>query len=222
HPAVGNRTGTLVNALLYHFEKLSQTSSVDRPGIVHRLDKGTSGLLLVAKEDNVFLKLQKALQAREIKRTYLTLVCGHMKDKEGTIDLPIGRSIKDRKKLTVTYLASRQAATSFKLLKRYRSYDLLDVNLHTGRTHQIRVHFSHLGHPVFGDPEYGGREKWHRGIFAPERPLAKKLLSLINHQALHAKRLGFVHPVNKKNMTFEAKLSDDFHIILNMLEKEGF
>ena len=221
HPGVGNKTGTLVNALLYHFQKLSHSSDRERPGIVHRLDKNTSGLLLIAKDDQVYLKLQQALQKREIKRTYLALICGHLKEDKGIIDLPIGRSLKNRKKMTVTNLNSRQAITHYQLLERYRSYDLLEVTLQTGRTHQIRVHFSHLGHPIFGDSDYGGREKWHRGLFAPERPLAKKLLATISRQALHAFRLEFIHPITGEKCLFEKKVPDDFKAVLDILKKEG-
>ena len=221
HPGTGNKSGTLVNALLYHFKNLSNVSDPERPGIVHRLDKETSGLLLVAKDDAVYTKLQTALQAREIKRTYLALICGHMKEDSGEINLPIGRSIKDRKKMTVTNVNSREAITQYKLLTRYRTYDLLEVNLMTGRTHQIRVHFSHLGHPIFGDPDYGGRDKWHKGIFGPERPLAKKLLGTLKRQALHAQKLAFVHPVTGKKIELEAKIPDDYNKLMNILDNEG-
>jgi 23S rRNA pseudouridine1911/1915/1917 synthase len=221
HPGAGNYSGTLVNALIHHFEELPSGSSPDRPGIVHRLDKDTSGLLLVAKCDMAYQKLQKAIQCREIIRTYLALVCGHISPDEGRIELPIGRSLKNRKRMTVTRVGSRSAITSYKLLKRYRSYDLLEVSLLTGRTHQIRVHFSHLGHPVLGDPEYGGREKWHRGMFAPERPLAKRLLATIKWQALHAMKLEFAHPVTAEKMVFTAEVPGDFESVLELLEREG-
>lgn len=221
HPGTGNKSGTLVNALLYHFKHLSQATDQDRPGIVHRLDKDTSGLLLIAKNDTVHLKLQQAIQAREVKRTYLVLICGHLKEDFGEINLPIGRSINDRKKMAVTNVGSREAITEYKLLARYRTYDLLEVNLQTGRTHQIRVHFSHLGHPVFGDNEYGGRDKWHKGIFGPERPLAKKLLGLMKRQALHAQKLSFVHPITGENIKLEAKIPDDYNRAINILNNEG-
>jgi len=220
HPAAGNYDGTLVNALMYHFKNLSQRGGAERAGIVHRLDKNTSGLLLVAKEDRIHTKLQEALQKREIKRNYTALVCGHVED-EGEIDAPIGRSSKDRKKMAVTNRASREAQTRYKLIDRYRSYDLLDVSLQTGRTHQIRVHLAHIGHPVFGDPEYGGREKWHKGIFANEREFAKGLLEILPHQALHSRRLEFVHPVKGAKVVIESELPDDLKRLLKKLVNEG-
>lgn len=221
HPGAGNRQGTLVNALVHHFSSLSHGSSNDRPGIVHRLDKNTSGLLVIARDDDTYQKLQKAIQSREIKRRYLALLCGHLKDEEGTVDSPIGRSMKDRKKMAITHVASREAVTDYRLLKRYRSYDLIEASLQTGRTHQIRVHFAHLGHPVFGDPEYGGRESWHRGQYAPERPLSRKLLERMKRQALHAWRLELVHPVSGEQMKFEATIPDDMQNLLDTLDAEG-
>lgn len=221
HPAAGNYSGTLVNALIHHFEKLAVGSGYERPGIVHRLDKNTSGLILVAKTDDIYLKLQEQMQKREIKRTYFALVCGHMREEESVIDLPIGRSLRERKKMIVTNIGSREAKTSYRLIDRFRSYDLLEVQLHTGRTHQIRVHFSHLGHPVFGDPDYGGRHKWHRGIFGPERQFARRLLNEIDHQALHATRLKFVHPISQQTVLLEAGLPEDFKQVLEILDKEG-
>jgi 23S rRNA pseudouridine1911/1915/1917 synthase len=221
HPAAGHYSGTLVNALIHHFKTLPSGSGHERPGIIHRLDKDTSGLILVAKTDEVYLKLQQQMQRREIKRTYRALVCGHLREEQGVIDLPIGRSLKDRRKMIVTHVASRQAKTSYRLLERFRSYDLLEVKLHTGRTHQIRVHFSHLGHPVFGDPDYGGRHKWLRGMFAPERRLARRLLAMLDRQALHAKQLEFLHPVNEKNIRLTSDLPQDFQQVLDILDKEG-
>ncbi len=221
HPGAGNYRGTLVNALMHHVATLAGGAGEDRPGIVHRLDKNTSGLLVVARTDEVYLKLQKQLQAREMKRTYYALVCGHVKEEAGTIDAPIGRSLHNRKKMVVTNINSREARTNYQLIERYRSYDFIKVSLQTGRTHQIRVHFAHLGHPVFGDPEYGGREKWHRGMFAPERPLAKKLLAIMPRQALHAYRLSFTHPITGEVITIESPLPDDFAAVLSILQSEG-
>jgi len=221
HPAAGNYGGTLVNALIHHLGSLPDMGASDRPGIVHRLDRDTSGLLVVAKTEPAYRALQTAIQKRKVKRTYLAVICGHVTEDHGLIDFPIGRSIKDRKKMTVTYHASREAKTEFELRERFRSYDLLDVTLHTGRTHQIRVHFSHLGHPVLGDPDYGGRAKWVKGMFAPERPLAKKLLDTIRRQTLHAMRLEFAHPVTGEPKQFEIDPPEDIRQVLAMLRTEG-
>jgi 23S rRNA pseudouridine1911/1915/1917 synthase len=209
HPAAGNQTGTLVNALLHRFGALAESGGMNRPGIVHRLDKNTSGLLVVAKTETAFAGLQKAIQARRVVRTYWAIICGHMKEMEGTIDLPIGRSRRDRKKMIVTDSNSREAQTHYRVVERYRSYDRLEITLGSGRTHQIRVHFSHLGHPVLGDPEYGGRDSWHRGLSTPDRLLAKKLLGALPRQALHAVRLEFEHPVTGKKMKFEGALPEE-------------
>lgn len=221
HPAVGNRSGTLVNALAHHLGQLAESDAYERPGIVHRLDKETSGLLVVARTVETMASLQEMIQQREVKRTYWALICGHVSEDEGVIELPIGRSLKDRKKMTVTNLRSREASTAYRLLDRFRSYDLLELSLNTGRTHQIRVHMSHIGHPVFGDPEYGGREKWHRGLFAPERPLAKKLLETMDRQALLAKRLDFKHPVTEMDLSFEVDPPEDLQSLLDILDSEG-
>jgi 23S rRNA pseudouridine1911/1915/1917 synthase len=209
HPAAGNQTGTLVNALLHRFGSLAESSGMNRPGIVHRLDKNTSGLLVVAKTEIGFAGLQKAIQERRVVRTYWAIICGHMKETEGTIDLPIGRSRSDRKKMSVTDLHSREAQTYYRVTERFRSYDLLEITLGSGRTHQIRVHCSHLGHPVLGDSEYGGRENWHRGLSTPDRLLSKKILAGLTRQALHAIRLEFDHPVTGKRMKFEAELPEE-------------
>jgi 23S rRNA pseudouridine1911/1915/1917 synthase len=221
HPAPGNYRGTLVNALAHHFIRLAAVSGADRPGIVHRLDKNTTGLLVVAKDDVTYRKLQEAIQNRSLKRIYQALICGHVKNDEGQISLPIGRSTRDRKKMTVTDRNSREAVTEFRLTERYRSFDLLEVSLQTGRTHQIRVHFAHLGHPVFGDPDYGGRHKWLRGVFAPERPLFQELLLLLERQALHAARLVFTHPVTGEPIACEAPLPPDFRSVLDLLDQRG-
>lgn len=145
-----------------------------------------------------------------------------MPQESGEIDLPIARSNKDRKIMAVTRHNSRQAITLYKLLNRYRSYELHEVTLQTGRTHQIRVHFSHLGHPVFGDPDYGGREKWNNGIFGPEKPLGKKLLSIIQRQALHAFQLQFLHPITEKEMKLETEIPADFKKVIDILDSQGY
>ena len=188
-----------------------------RPGIVHRLDKNTSGLLVIAKTEAAFAILQKAIAERAIVRTYWGIICGHLKETEGTIDLPIGRSIRDRKKMAVTPKNSREARTHYKVVERYRSYDQLEITLDTGRTHQIRVHLTHLGHPVLGDPEYGGRESWHKGLSSPDRLIAKQILDKLSRQALHAVRLEFAHPVSGKMMKFEAALPEELVAALGAL-----
>jgi len=221
HPGVGNRSGTLANALVHHFDRLSHEGGRHRPGIVHRLDMNTSGLLVVAKDDDTHLALQDLIKKRELKRTYLALVCGHMKEDEGEIDLPIGRRRNIRTLMAVNGDDARPACTHYRVLERYRSYDLLEVTLETGRTHQIRVHFSHLGHPVFGDPDYGGREKWVDGMFGPERPLARRMLEMLPRQALHAARIEFVHPVTGEDVSCESALSADFDCIMDVIRREG-
>jgi len=221
HPAAGNYSGTLVNALLHYTGKLSKVQGEQRPGVVHRLDKNTSGLILIARNDRAHNYLQNELQKRNIKRTYLALICGHMKENEGEIDLPIGRSLKDRKKMTVTHVKSREAVTLYAVRDRFRLYDLVEISLQTGRTHQIRVHFAHLGHPVLGDPDYGGRLKWHRGIYPIDKKTADAALKLIDRQALHATRLEFPHPSRKETMTVETELPGDFQNLLDFLDREG-
>jgi 23S rRNA pseudouridine1911/1915/1917 synthase len=220
HPAVGNYSGTLVNALVHHFGELPSAPG-GRPGLVHRLDKKTSGLLLVAKQDETLLKLRHAIEAHEIKRTYRAVICGHMPAESGEVDLPIGRSNRERTKMAVVAKGGRAAITRYVVLDRFRSYDLLEISLETGRTHQIRVHFAHLGHPVFGDPEYGGRESWRRGMFAPERPFASRLLKLISRQALHAFKLEFMHPITGQSVICEKEPPDDFQSTLALLNAKG-
>ena len=220
HPGIGNRSGTLVNAIMFHFDSLSHSEDDVRPGIVHRLDKDTTGLLVVAKTDAAHEGLHLAIKNREISRTYLALVCGHMKEEAGLIDLPVGRARSDRMLMRVSDKRSREARTEYRLLERFDSYDLLEVKLHTGRTHQIRVHFSHLGHPVFGDQAYGGREKWHKGQYAPDRPLSRKLLKMFDRQALHAQELKFIHPVTEEKLDIKCDPPEDLQAILDILRAQ--
>jgi len=221
HPAIGNYSGTLVNALMYYTKNLSSVGGMERLGVVHRLDKNTSGLLMVAKTDEAHAGLQDLLRDQQVEKKYHALVCGHMKEEEGVIDLPIGRSISDRKKMVVTDLRSRDAVTEYKVLDTFKLYDLLEINLKTGRTQQIRVHFSHKGHPVLGDPEYGGRDKWHKGVVSYEKLLGVKSLKLIDHQALHAKSLRFIHPLTDAVMFCDYDLPEDFAKLKEFLENEG-
>jgi 23S rRNA pseudouridine1911/1915/1917 synthase len=219
HPAAGNYSHTLVNALLFHCKDLSGINGVLRPGIVHRLDKNTSGILVVAKNDFAHLGLAEQIKNRTLLREYIAITWGHMPVEEGTIEAPIGRALRDRKKMTVTRVKGRESLTQYKVLERFDLCDLLSIRLKTGRTHQIRVHLSYLNHPVLGDPEYGGRQKWLKGIYDQDRPLAHKLLSAIERQALHAIKLGFVHPRTKEYQEFNSPLPEDIENALNLLRK---
>lgn len=204
HPAGKICSGTLVNALLYHCkDSLSGISGIIRPGIVHRLDKNTSGLMVVAKNNLAHLDLSQQIKNRQITKKYIALVHGNIKDDSGIIDAPIGRNIKNRKKMAVIEENSREAITQFKVLKRFLNYTLLEIIIHTGRTHQIRVHLAFIGYPVVGDQVYGHR---------------KQELT-INRQALHSHILGFVHPFNKKYMEFCAPLPNDIEELISSLEE---
>jgi 23S rRNA pseudouridine1911/1915/1917 synthase len=217
HPAAGNYSHTLVNALLFHCKDLSGINGVLRPGIVHRLDKNTTGLLVVAKNDLAHLGLAEQIKKRTLLREYAAITWGHMPSAQGTIEAPIGRAIRDRKKMAVTRLKGRESLTEYRVVERFDLCELLSIRLMTGRTHQIRVHLSYLNHPVLGDPEYGGRQKWIRGIHDQKRPFAQELLGLIDRQALHAKRLGFVHPRTKECKEFDSDLPEDISGILTLL-----
>jgi 23S rRNA pseudouridine1911/1915/1917 synthase len=219
HPAAGNPSHTLVNALLFHCKDLSGINGVLRPGIVHRLDKGTSGLLVVAKNDFAHLGLSGQINDRTLLREYIAITWGHMPAQKGAIEAPIGRATKDRKKMAVIPLKGRESLTHYQVLERFDLCDLLSIRLKTGRTHQIRVHLSYLNHPVLGDPEYGGRQKWIKGIYDRERPFAQKLLRLIDRQALHAKKLGFIHPRTEEYKEFDSPLPEDIQSVLNLLHR---
>lgn len=199
HPAPGNESGTLVNALLYHFQSLSSTDAT-RPGIVHRIDKLTSGLLVVAKNDATHEALAKQFADHSAHREYVCLVHGNLKEDEGTVDAPIGRHPVDRKRMAVTE-NGRNAVTHWRVLARFGTVTLLDVRLETGRTHQIRVHMAYIKHPILGDEIYGSS--------APKLHL--------NGQALHGYRLTFAHPKTNEIMTFTAPLPEDFSAALRAL-----
>ncbi|WP_129596367.1 RluA family pseudouridine synthase [Anaerophilus nitritogenes] len=202
HPAPGNFNGTLVNALLYHCKNLSSINGVIRPGIVHRIDKDTSGLLMVAKKDHVHRHLAEQLKEHTIKRVYTALVHGNIKEEEGTIHAPIGRHPQDRLKMAVVQRNGKDAITHFKVLKRLKDYTWIEARLETGRTHQIRVHMAYIKYPLVGDPVYSPKkEKFH-----------------LNGQMLHAKILGFIHPTKERFMEFEAPLPHHFTRILKILD----
>lgn len=204
HPAGKILSGTLVNALLYHCQdSLSGIGGVIRPGIVHRLDKNTSGLMVVAKNDLAHLDLSNQIKEQQVTKKYITLVHGNMRDDSGIIDAPIGRSLNNRKKMAVTVEGkSREAITHFKVLKRFSGYTLVEATLRTGRTHQIRVHLAFIGHPIVGDQLYGHRRQ---GLN-------------ISRQALHSYVLGFVHPASKKYMEFSTSLPQDMQELIDCLE----
>jgi len=206
HPAAGHRTGTLVNALLHGVRDLSGIGGVLRPGIVHRLDKDTSGLMLVAKNDDAHRALSHDLKLRKIRRAYLTACWGHLPQETASVDAPIGRHTTDRKKMGVVP-DGRPARTHFHRLERWRAADLLRAELETGRTHQIRIHLLHLGHPVVGDATYApGREK---GFGGAERGWAQSFARRVPRQFLHAAELRFQHPRTREEMRFEAPLPPD-------------
>lgn len=218
HPAAGNYEGTLVNALLHHFGKQdSEGMDPVRLGLVHRLDKDTSGLLVIAKDEQALAFLQRHLKDRDIKRTYKALVWGNIDSTEGTIDLPIGRSEKDRKKMQVNARQNREAVTHYEVTERLDGCDLLTVRLETGRTHQIRVHLSYFGHPVVGDPTYGGRSKYFRRFDKKDTAKYSPLLSILERQALHACELTLPHPDDEREMRFQSEIPDDITAALKYL-----
>lgn len=202
HPAAGNYSGTLVNALLYHCRDLSGINGVMRPGIVHRLDKDTSGLIMAAKNDQAHSGLAGQLKNRQVKRRYLALVHGRLKEGSGVIDAPIGRDPTNRKRMAVADKNAKQAVTYYRVLERYPGYTYLRLRLETGRTHQIRVHLAYIGHPVVGDPKYG-----------PARPHFS-----LEGQFLHAAVLGFKHPRTGEYLEFEAPLPGDLQEVLVKLQ----
>ena len=202
HPAPGHPDGTLVNALLYHCAgRLSGINGVIRPGIVHRIDRDTSGLLLIAKTDRAHLGLAEQIAVHSFTRVYEAVVCGRMREERGTVHQPIGRDPKDRQKMCVIAQNSKDAVTHYEVLTQFARHAHVRCKLETGRTHQIRVHMRWLGHPIFGDPVYGKAEPQIAG------------------QCLHAKTVGFVHPVSGEHLLFESELPADFQRVLRYAEK---
>ena len=201
HPAAGVSSGTLVNALLAHCKDLSGINGALRPGIVHRLDKDTSGVMIAAKNDTAHRSLAEQIQEKTAKRVYWAILTGNIREEEGVIHGAIGRNPKDRQKMAVVRENGKDATTNFRVLERFGAYTLAECRLMTGRTHQIRVHMAYIGHPVVGDPKYG----------------AKKCPFSIEGQALHSKTLMFTHPRTGERMEFEAPLPEDMQIILDEL-----
>ncbi|MBU1982827.1 RluA family pseudouridine synthase [bacterium] len=216
HPAHGHFSGTLVNALL-HYLGMGSAGRTIRPGIVHRLDKGTSGLLVIAKNEQVHRKLTDQFAAREVHRVYNAIIWGHFRDPEGTIDAPLGRHPGDRKRFAVVRRGGKVAITTYRVEAIYRDTSLLSLQLKTGRTHQIRAHLEHLGHPVFGDVTYGGRHKRLRGFPGAQKKLYFDLLETLPDLALHAATLGFRHPVTGEELSFVAPRPANFERILELL-----
>lgn len=206
HPAPGHPSGTLVNALLHHVRDLSGIGGALRPGIVHRLDRDTSGLLVVAKDDATHRALSSALRKRKVRRLYLAAAWGHLPESPLRIDAPIARSPQDRKRMGVVE-GGRSAVTHARVLERWPAAELLELSLETGRTHQIRVHLAHRGHPVVGDSVYG--EGWERGMGGPDREWARELARRTPRQFLHAYRLAFRHPASGELVRWEAPLPRD-------------
>lgn len=202
HPAAGNYSGTLVNALLYHCSgRLSSINGVIRPGIVHRIDKDTSGLLIVAKTDKAHAGLAEQIKSHTFTREYQAVVCGHLKNPTGIINAQIGRHPIDRKKMCVTDKNAKEAQTEYSVIEEYTGFSYVKLRLFTGRTHQIRVHMAYIGHPVVGDEVYGKPSKLCKG------------------QCLHAKKIGFVHPINGQYYEFDSELPDYFKYVLSKISK---
>ncbi len=216
HPAHGNYTGTLVNALVHHCQGLSVVNGPARAGIVHRLDKDTSGLMVVAKDDSVHAALARQFERRTIDRTYWAVVWGLFGDREGVIDADLGRSKSDRKKMAVIS-GGKPSATEYSVLEEFPYLSLIQLRLRTGRTHQIRVHLSHIHHPVFGDPTYSGRRIMGGERSPRQRAQIQTLLKALPRQALHARTIGFLHPVTGMQMHFESEPPEDFLSVLRLL-----
>lgn len=218
HPSLGNYTGTLVNALLHYTKKLSGLNEPVRPGIVHRIDKDTSGLLLIAKDETTHAQLAKQFSNHTIEREYWAVCWGIFKDRKGEVIGNIARSTKDRKVFAVSQTEGKYAHTFYEVIKEFEFASLIKLRLKTGRTHQIRVHMAHIKHPIFGDPTYGGRKIVYGSDLAKMKSRVENLLQIMQRQALHAKTLGFIHPHTKEKVSLNSELPDDFQLLLEKLE----
>jgi len=217
HPGPGHRTGTLVNALLYHCRDLAGIGGELRPGIVHRLDKDTSGTMVVAKSDMAAESLCSQFKKRQVEKRYLALVYGKMKASAGVIDLPIGRHPLDRKKMSTRSRRSRSTETRWRRREIFHGATLIDVDLKTGRTHQIRVHSAAMGHPVVGDTTYGGKRRWKE---VPSRDV-QHILGSVKRQMLHAWQIAFLHPDTQKPMRFQSPVPEDMASVMESLRGLG-
>lgn len=221
HPAYGNWSGTMVNGLMHHVDELAGADEEDniRPGIVHRLDKDTSGLLVVAKNDHTLAALSEKFKEKDVERTYWAIVWG-TPNEEGTIEGDIGRSRQDRKLMTVLPEGKgKHAVTHYRVLEYFDYLSLVEVKLETGRTHQIRVHFAHAGHHVFGDPTYGGTSVRYGPNTGSRKVMFHKLITDLGRQALHAKTLGFEHPATGQMIHFDSEVPEDFQRVLDTLRE---
>jgi 23S rRNA pseudouridine1911/1915/1917 synthase len=221
HPAYQNWNGTLVNALTYHFQNLPQMAGNDgRPGLVHRIDKDTSGLLVIAKTEKAMTSLAKQFFDHSIERTYQAIVWGVPDPPHGTINVNVGRSLKDRRVTTAFPEADfgRTAITHYKLLQDLRYVSLIECKLETGRTHQIRAHMKFIGHPIFNDATYGGNEPLKGTVFSKYKQFVDNCFKIITRQALHAKTLGFIHPATGAHMQFDSELPADFKEVMEKWE----
>ncbi len=234
HPAHGHFEGTLVNALMFHLGERTFVADSNkdgkpdegnfasiRPGIVHRLDKGTSGLLVVAKSESIHRKLTEQFSARTVEREYVSLVWGRFKETTGEISAPLARHPGDRKRFAVARRGGKEAITTFRILETFRDTTLLALKLRTGRTHQIRVHLEHRGHPVFGDSTYGGGPKRLTALSGAKRKFYEESMALFSEFALHARTLGFVHPVTKKTLFFTREVPSYFAKLLILLRQDA-
>ena len=216
HPGFGNYDGTLVNALAFHFENLPNKSTENRPGLVHRIDKNTSGILVIAKNDDSMLKLSKKFEERDLNRLYIALVWGDLKNESDTITGHIGRSLKNRKIMSVFPDGEygKNAITNYRVVERYGYVTMVECKLETGRTHQIRAHFKHIGHPLFNDPEYGGDAILKGTTFTKYKQFIQNCFKICPRQALHAKSLEFKHPTTDKLVSFESDLPEDMALLV--------
>ena len=216
HPGFGNYDGTLVNALAFHFENLPNKSTENRPGLVHRIDKNTSGILVIAKNDDSMLKLSKKFEERDLNRLYIALVWGDLKNESDTITGHIGRSLKNRKIMSVFPDGEygKNAITNYRVVERFGYVTMVECKLETGRTHQIRAHFKHIGHPLFNDPEYGGDTILKGTTFTKYKQFIQNCFKICPRQALHAKSLEFKHPKTDKLVSFESDLPEDMALLV--------
>ena len=221
HPGFGNYEGTLVNALAFHFQNLPNLGKEDRPGLVHRIDKNTSGILVIAKTERSMQVLAKKFEERDLNRKYIALVRGDLEKDEGTIKGNIGRSLKNRKVMDVFADGDygKLAISHYKVIERFRYTTLVECKLETGRTHQIRAHFKHIGHPLFNDQEYGGDVILKGTTFTKYKQFVQNCFKICPRQALHAKSLEFAHPINGKTLFFDSELAEDIDQLITKWRK---